>query len=102
MTDALPRPEFLIDPLHDDRRNVLLDMGRNDRPARLQKPMTRIRERRDDVFFQSVVAERLRHDHIDGEIVVEFRRMTWNEMAPLGFICLENLRGNSRNLGSLE
>ena len=92
----------LVDARSGYRRDVLSNAGRNDATAGLQEPPTRIGERRDDVFFQRIVAERFGDDDVDGELVAKLRRMTWNEMARLRFVGLQNLRRDARDLGGFK
>ena len=47
------------------RAHELLDGARNDDPARIEETRARVVERLDDVLLERVVAQRLRHDHVD-------------------------------------
>ncbi len=98
VADALPSSQFVVDARSGYGRDVLGDAGRNDVPAGLQEPPARIGERRDDVFFERIVAERFGDDDVDGELVAKLRRMTWNEMARLRLVGLQNLRGDAGDL----
>ena len=71
-------------------------------PPLFRKTPPRVGERRDDVFFKRVVAERLRYDHIDGKLVAKLRRVARNEMARFRLVRLQHCRGNARDLGGLE
>src|SRR4051812_38547269 len=102
MSDALPGTQLLIDSRRYDRRDMLRDARRDDTPARLQEPAPRVSERRDDVLFQCVVAERLGDDDVGGELVAKLGRMAGDEMAISRPVRLHDGRGNACDLRRLE